>query len=256
MESDDLKKSYIKCLKKLKKFRKSLNSKNDLKKGKLYFTWIKNKTEKIENEKDEDFIYKNIVQYTLKNYKIDKYSYERLNKQLKSIVTNNYILKNNNYMFNNTSISKEDAMLLTKKVLLKRGNVVWIDFGFNVGNEFGGMHPAVILKNFEKDLFVLPISSKKPIEYIRIEKELEDEKITIEESKKQKNELTEIIELDKINGFKKMLRWARITRMKKVSILRVNFSGTIGTLDGNYMDSISNKICLEFNNTNKSTPKI
>ena len=44
--------------------------------------------------------------------------------------------------------------------------------------------------------------------------------------------------------------------MKKVSILRVNFSGTIGTLDGNYMDSISNKICLEFNNTNKSTTKI
>ena len=80
MESDDLKKSYIKCLNKLKKFRKSLNSKNDLKKGKLYFTWIKNKTEKIENEKDEDYIYKNIVQYTLKNYKIDKYSYERLNK--------------------------------------------------------------------------------------------------------------------------------------------------------------------------------
>jgi len=150
----------------------------------------------------------------------------------------------------------EDIKILMKYVLFKRGNVVWIDFGFNVGNEFGGMHPAVILKNFEKDLFILPISSKKPIEYIRIEKELEDGKITVQESKKQKNELTEIIELDKINGFKKMLRWARITRMKKVSILRVNFSGTIGTLDGNYMDSISNKICLEFNNTNKSTTKI
>lgn len=251
-----MKEAYIKCLKKLREFRKSLNTENDLKRGKLYFTWIRDKTKKIENEKDIDYIYKNIVQYTLKNYKIDKYNYERLNKQLKNIVKNNYALKKNNYIFNNTNISKEDTMLLTKKVLLKRGNVVWIDFGFNVGNEFGGMHPAVILKNFEKDLFVLPISSKKPIEYIRIEKELEDEKITIEESKKQKNELTEIIELDKINGFKKMLRWARITRMKKVSILRLNFSGTIGTLDGNYMDSISNKICLEFNNTNKSTPKI
>ena len=102
----------------------------------------------------------------------------------------------------------------------------------------------------------MPISSKKPIEYIRIEKELEHGKITLEESKKQKNEITEMIELDKINGFKKMLRWARITRMKKVSILRLNFSGTIGTLDGIYMDSISNKICLEFNNTNKSAPKI
>ena len=43
-----------------------------------------------------------------------------------------------------------------------------------------------------------------------------------------------------------MLRWARITRMKKTSILRVNFSGTIGTLDGKDMNSISDKICLEF----------
>ena len=246
MESDDLKKSYIKCLNKLKKFRKSLNSKNDLKKGKLYFTWIKNKTEKIENEKDEDYIYKNIVQYTLKNYKIDKYSYERLNKQLKSIVTNNYILKNNNYMFNNTSISKEGAMLVTKKVLLKRGNVVWIDFGFNVGNEFGGMHPAIILKNFDKELFVLPISSKKPKVYQLIEQDYNNKKITPEECEKRKKQITEIVQIDSIYRFKDMIRWTNITRMKKVSILRLNFSGTIGKVDGKYLSMINEKIGIEF----------
>ena len=114
-----MKEAYIKCLKKLREFRKSLNTENDLKRGKLYFTWIRDKTKKIENEKDIDYIYKNIVQYTLKNYKIDKYNYERLNKQLKNIVKNNYALKKNNYIFNNTNISKEDTMLLTKKVLLK-----------------------------------------------------------------------------------------------------------------------------------------
>lgn len=42
-----------------------------------------------------------------------------------------------------------------------------------------------------------------------------------------------------------MLRWARITRMKKVSILRVNFSGTIGTLDGSDMNAIAEKISIE-----------
>lgn len=126
--------------------------------------------------------------------------------------------------------------------------MVWIDFGFNIGNKFGGMHPAVILKNFDKDLFVVPISSKKPTEYTKIEKELYNGKITLEECEKQKNQIKEIIELDKINGFKNMLRWARITRMKKISILRLNFSGTIGTLDGNYMNSISDKICAEFGN--------
>ena len=241
-----MKESYIKCLKKLREFRKSLNTENDLKRGKLYFTWIRNKTKKIENEKDIDYIYKNIVQYTLKNYKIDKYNYERLNKQLKNIVKNNYALKKTNYIFNNTNISKEDTMLLTKKVLLKRGNVVWIDFGFNIGNEFGGMHPAIILKNFDIEIFVLPISSKKPKEYKKLEQDYHNKKITLEECVKKKGQITEIVQIDNIYRFKDMIRWANITRMKKVSILRLNFNGTIGKVDGKYLSTINEKIRTEF----------
>ena len=241
-----MKEAYIKCLKKLREFRKSLNTEKDLKRGKLYFTWIRDKTKKIENEKDIDYIYKNIVQYTLKNYKIDKYNYERLNKQLKNIVKNNYALKKNNYIFNNTNISKEDTMLLTKKVLLKRGNVVWIDFGFNIGNEFGGMHPAIILKNFDNEIFVLPISSKKPKEYRKLEQDYHNRKITLEECEKKKGQITEIIQIDNIYRFKDMIRWANITRMKKVSILRLNFNGTIGKVDGKYLSTINEKIRTEF----------
>ena len=241
-----MKEAYIKCLKKLREFRKSLNTENDLKRGKLYFTWIRDKTKKIENEKDIDYIYKNIVQYTLKNYKIDKYNYERLNKQLKNIVKNNYALKKNNYIFNNANISKEDTMLLTKKVLLKRGNVVWIDFGFNIGNEFGGMHPAIILKNFDNEIFVLPISSKKPKEYKKLEQDYHNKKITLEECIKKKGQITEIVQIDNIYRFKDMIRWANITRMKKVSILRLNFSGTIGKVDGKYLSMINEKIRTEF----------
>ena len=241
-----MKEAYIKCLKKLREFRKSLNTENDLKRGKLYFTWIRDKTKKIENEKDIDYIYKNIVQYTLKNYKIDKYNYERLNKQLKNIVKNNYALKKNNYIFNNTNISKEDTMLLTKKVLLKRGNVVWIDFGFNIGNEFGGMHPAIILKNFDNEIFVLPISSKKPKEYKKLEQDYHNKKITLEECVRKKGQITEIVQIDNIYRFKDMIRWANITRMKKVSILRLNFSGTIGKVDGKYLSTINEKIRTEF----------
>lgn len=241
-----MKEAYIKCLKKLREFRKSLNTENDLKRGKLYFTWIRDKTKKIENEKDIDYIYKNIVQYTLKNYKIDKYNYERLNKQLKNIVKNNYALKKNNYIFNNANISKEDTMLLTKKVLLKRGNVVWIDFGFNIGNEFGGMHPAIILKNFDNEIFVLPISSKKPKEYKKLEQDYHNKKITLEECIKKKGQITEIVQIDNIYRFKDMIRWANITRMKKVSILRLNFSGTIGKVDGKYLSTINEKIREEF----------
>ncbi|MCI8392481.1 MAG: hypothetical protein HFJ23_01030 [Clostridia bacterium] len=119
-----MKQSYINCLKKLREFRKNLKVDKDVKRGKLYFTWIIDKTEKIENEKDEEFIYNNMIQYTLKNYKIDTYTYERLDRKLKSIVNDNYILKNNNYIFNNINITKGDVLLLMKKILFKRGNSV------------------------------------------------------------------------------------------------------------------------------------
>ncbi len=241
-----MKESYIDCLKKLQKFRKTLNTEKDFKRGKLYFEWLKEKTEKIENEKDNNYIYKNIVQYTLKNYKIDKYNYERLNKQLKNIVKNSYTLKDNNYIFNNSNISKEDTMLLTRKVLLKRGNVVWIDFGFNIGNEFGGIHPAIILKNFDNELFVLPISSKKPKEYKKLEQDYHNKKITLEECEKKKGQITEIVQIDNIYRFKDLTRWANITRMKKVSILRLNFNGTIGKVDGKYLSMVNEKIRTEF----------
>ncbi|MBR0350738.1 MAG: type II toxin-antitoxin system PemK/MazF family toxin [Clostridia bacterium] len=134
-------------------------------------------------------------------------------------------------------------------MLFKRGNVIWIDFGFNIGNEFGGMHPAVILKNFEYDLFVIPISSKKPPEYIKLDQDLENQTISEEEYNDRKDTITEIIELSKINGFRNMLRWARITRMKKISMLRINYSGTIGTLEGKDMDKIAEKISIELGNS-------
>lgn len=241
-----LKQSYISCLKELRKFRKNIKLDKDIKRGKLYFSWIKSKTEKIKNEKDEEFISNNIVQYTLKNYKIDKYTYERLDKKLKKIINDNYILKSNNYIFNNTNISKADVLLLAKRILFKRGNVVWIDFGFNIGNEFGGMHPAIILKNFNTELFVLPISSKGPKEFIKIEQEYKEGKINIEECEKRKNKITEVVQINSIYRFKDMIRWVNITRMKKVSILRLNFNGTIGKVDGKYLSIINEKIGLEF----------
>lgn len=107
------------------------------------------------------------------------------------------------------------------------------------------MHPAIILKNFDKELFVLPVSSKKPKEYAKIEKELDEKKITLEESKK-KNMITSIIQVDGIYRFKEMTRWVDITRIRKVSLLRLNFFGTIGKIDGQYINTISRRIGEEF----------
>ena len=243
-----MKKAYLECLKKLRTFRKSLFGDIDKKRGKMYFTWLKDKTEKVMNEKDKNYIYTNVVNYTLPNYIITQYTFNKSNKAIKNIIKKKYSFIENKYTFYYPKISVDDVKLLMRYVLFKRGNVIWIDFGFNIGNEFGGVPPAVILKNFDNDLFVVPISSKKPPEYIKIEQDLKDKKITKYECQKRKEAITEIIELSKINGFRNMLRWARITRMKKISMLRVNFSGTIGTLDGIDIDAIAEKISIELGN--------
>lgn len=241
-----MKKTYLNCLRKLRNFRKSLHSETDMKRGKMYFSWLENKTNKIQNEKDDNYIFRNVVKYTLPSYKIDDFSYKNANKTLKKVIDNNYIVKKNYLVFNNPDISCDEVILISKKILFRRGNVVWIDFGFNIGNEFGGMHPAIILKNFNKDLFVLPVSSKKPIEYEKIDNELKDGTISEDESKKRKDKITEIIQLDNIVGFKGMTRWANITRIRKVSLLRLNFLGTIGRIDGKYMNIIFQRISEEF----------
>ena len=85
---------------------------------------------------------------------------------------------------------------------------------------------------------------------------MKDKKITEEEYQKRIDAITEIIEISKINDFRNMLRWARITRMKKISMLRINFSGTIGTLDGTDMDKIAEKISIELGNKNTNSLKI
>lgn len=145
-----MRKTYIDCLKKLKEFRKSLKLEKDIKRGKLYFSWIDNKTDKIRNEENKEYLYNNLVNNTLSKYNISKYIYEKANNELKNVIDKNYIWDGKKYKFSNSNISIEDTMLIAKYVILKRGNVVWIDFGFNIGNEFGGMHPAIILKKFEK----------------------------------------------------------------------------------------------------------
>lgn len=237
---------YNDCVKKLTNFKNSLIYEDDIKRGKQYFSWIANKTHKIQNEKSKLFIYNNLVSLTLPKYDINLYIYNKVNDEIKNIIIKNYYFDGKKYIFFNKNITYEEVMLLSKYVILKRGNVVWIDFGFNIGNEFGGIHPAIILKNFDNDLFVLPVSSQKPIEYKKIEEKYNSNNITFKELEEQKNNITEIIQLNKIFGFKDIIRFGNITRIRKISILRLDFSGSIGSITGQDLDIISEKIKKEF----------
>ncbi len=89
---------------------------------------------------------------------------------------------------NNNKQNKKRAMLLaywiidyirmlkaektfdSKKLLkYKRGDIILIDLGFRIGNEFGGRHFAVVIDNFNSKksgiISVVPLTSKKEKDY-------------------------------------------------------------------------------------------
>lgn len=111
------------------------------------------------------------------------------------------------------SISEEN------KSLLKRGKVVWVDFGFNIDQEFGGRHPAVILKLFGNSMYCIPIDSGK-----------------IPDDKKDKDYA---VNIPFIHDMPRMKRWCNVQRMRSVSCQRIDFSSPIGRIKGDKMDEIN-----------------
>lgn len=79
----------------------------DKKRGKLYSVWLRDKTEKVINEKDDNYIYRNVITYTLPKYVITQYTFNKSNKTIKNIINKNYNYKENTYTFSNTKISIE-----------------------------------------------------------------------------------------------------------------------------------------------------
>lgn len=121
-----------------------LKTDKDIKRGQMYFSWITEKTDKIKNEQNPLYICNRLKQETLPKYNINNYVYQTAKQELKDAIDRNYTFDGKKYKLSNFNITDNDVMLISKKVILKRGNVVWVDFGFNIGNEFGGMHPAII----------------------------------------------------------------------------------------------------------------
>lgn len=96
-------------------------------------------------------------------------------------------------------VPEPDIELIMRSLVLIRKAVIWVDFGYNIGTEFGGRHPAIILKNLKDSLIVIPLSSQLP-----------------------KN-MDYSVKVDKVYGFSEMPRWANITRITQISLSRVHF---------------------------------
>jgi len=59
-------------------------------------------------------------------------------------------------------IPPADKDVIIHNTVFRRGCVVWVEFGYNIGVEFGGRHPAIILRNNRDSLLVAPLSSQVP----------------------------------------------------------------------------------------------
>lgn len=109
-----------------------------------------------------------------------------------------------------------------KKNLVKRGNVFWIHFGFNVGGELGGRHPGIILRVGGKKAIVIPLSTQEP-------------------SAKQL-ESGIYVEIKKVYNFENLKRWVNTLDIIPISFLRLDFNDTIGNVKGWELDKIRDAV--------------
>ena len=127
--------------------------------------------------------------------------------------TNKYIIS-----VKKSDIPYEDVDMLMHSMVITRKAVVWVEFGVNVGSEFGGRHPAIILKNLDDSLIVIPLSSQCP----------DSDKFAVK--------------VDSVFGFSSLTRWANVARIREVDISRVDFNCRIGNVNSKVMSAISNKM--------------
>lgn len=114
------------------------------------------------------------------------------------------------------AVNREKGFSLSdeQSLLLKRGKVVWIDFGFNIGEEFGGKHPAIILRTLSNNqsLTVVPLDGKS-------------DKPEVEEFRETHDYW---VKVPRVFGMANVVRWVNVYRVKEVSTIRVDFKCSHG----------------------------
>lgn len=180
-----------------------------------YYKWVTLKTNLIMHEKSfqlPDSALPNTIKLS---------SFQWLHSEKQNIVlkyyqydkaTNQYIIS-----VKKETVSAFDKEIIIRSLVLTRKTVIWVDFGYNIGSEFGGTHPAIILKNLKDSLIVIPLSSQEP------------------------KSMDYSVKIDKVYGFADKLRWANVTRITQVSLSRVHFR-KFGDVKPTILTDISKKL--------------
>ena len=216
MTTNDL--SYKNAIQSLTQLITTNGSNLDDFKLKLYLDWITTKTEFLQKEgqpiRIPDTKLPNVISFQ---------TYTHLRPNLKRIVDNAYDVLDGQYKRNTSSVNIEDSTLLFRSLFLSSRNVVWVDFGFNIGSEFGGRHPAIILKNMGDVLIVAPISTNTN------GIQASDTVITF-----YPNEFYRMPSMRH--------RFTNITRITPISIIRVDLNSQIGSVKTTKFNEILTKI--------------
>lgn len=123
-----------------------------------------------------------------------------------------YSLHGINYTKVATPISDSDATAIYCSMNFNPRKVVWVEFGFNVGREFRGKHPALILRNISNQvLIVAPISTNR--------------------SNIQADSETVIFNASDFSGLPAARdRFTVVNRVAPVSVYRVDVNSRVGSL--------------------------
>lgn len=156
----------------------------------------------------------------------------------------------------------------------KRGSVVYVNFGYNIGNELGGEHYAVVIDNHDQPysslLTIIPMTSLKENETIN------DFKINIGSELKNKVSNQLLLEISKLKAiinnqnnkqydriYSKLNNLIKIKKrfdgMKESSIIRVNQIKTISKLriiNPKHSEDFLSNIILSNNTLDKINDKI
>lgn len=180
-----------------------------------YYNWTSLKTNLILNEKNFQ-----IPASALPNV-IKTSTFQWLHTDKQAMVSKHYQYNKDTDKYviavKKTAVPEADIELIMRSLILTRKTAVWVDFGYNIGTEFGGRHPAIILKNLKDSLIVIPLSSQIP------------------------KTMDYNVKIDKVYGFPEMPRWANVTRITQVSLSRVHYE-KFGDVKPTVLKEISEKI--------------
>ena len=121
---------------------------------------------------------------------------------------------------------------------LQRGDVVLVELGENIGKEFSGQHPAVVLRDCPENIeqvFVLPLTSKKPRAFNPRKKSIYLEFKKIPGMKGYQHATNRF---HKDNG----KHWCNILNIRNISRHRICFPPIPCHMDGSDLNAISETI--------------